>query len=113
MKNSVKIVLISAHLIVATYLIVFCLTPGYLVPFLNNPIWRPIILVALSLFALESTVIVFLLKENTFLYKLSLWFFVICLLVPNILLPVLGPAIAPACPIEFIYILIRDQLHLS
>lgn len=94
MKSSVKIVLISTHLVFAVYLLMYCLCSDYLVHFVNNSIWRLFILAALSLFVLKSTVLVFLLKENTFLYKLSLWFFVICLLIPNILLPVFGPAIA-------------------
>jgi hypothetical protein len=42
-----------------------------------------------------------------------LCFFVFCLLIPNILLPVLGPAIATIYPTEFFCNLIREQLHLN
>jgi glucan phosphoethanolaminetransferase (alkaline phosphatase superfamily) len=92
MKSNLKIVLISAHLILAAYLLIFCFCPGYITPFLNNPIGRLIVIVAISLFILQSVVLVFLVKQNTFLYKLALCIHVFVLLIPNILLPVLGPA---------------------
>ncbi len=93
MKTKFKIVLISAHLVFAAYLLMYCLSSGYLVPLLNNEIFRTIVLVGLSSFALVSLILVLLPNQNSFLYKSLLWFYTIFLLIPNILIPVLGPAI--------------------
>jgi len=91
MSSNLKIVLISTHLILAAYLLTYCLCPGYMTPFLNHAVCRLVVLVGLVLFALQSLVLV-LLKPGTLLNKVTMLFYTFGIVIPNVLLAVLGPA---------------------
>lgn len=91
MKKNVKLALIFTHVILAVYLLMYCMNPGYLTPFFNNPVYRLIILAALSLFAFTSLILAILPDKPSFWKTSYLLFYTFVVLFPNILLPVLGP----------------------
>lgn len=90
-KERVKLVLIAGHFIFAAWFLTYVFIPGYIIPLLNNPIGRLLILGCLGLFFINSFLLILMPKPGTGAAGAAIAFFMICSVTPNVLLPMFGP----------------------
>lgn len=110
MKSNVKIVLISAHIVFAAYFLIYCLANCYLIPLLNKPVFRLIALVGLAAFAISSLILVFLPDKRSIWKTLYLLFYTILIVIPNVFIPVFGPAVVTIVPFGYYENLFREGI---
>ncbi len=90
-KERINIVLNSWIVIVFIYVLMISRYPKFLIPMLNLPMGRVVILCCLGIFTAESALLLFVPKPGTFWEKTAVTFYFIVCVVPNILLPIIGP----------------------
>jgi hypothetical protein len=87
----IKLVRIAGLLIFAPYILQYVLTPGHIIPFLNNPVARLVMFICLGLFILSSFLILRLPKPGSGAARAAIGIYMLCVMAPNILLSVFGP----------------------
>ncbi len=89
----------------------YCFAPGYLVPLLNNAVFRLIAIVSFAIFVLASLILLFLPKNHSIWNTIFLLVYVFVVLIPNIMIPALGPAIATVFPFKYYETVLREGIH--
>lgn len=91
-KDRVKLVAIATGIVIAIYAVPYCLKPVYMRLFLTNPqIYRSLIWY-FALFALCSAFLIFVSKPDKRLSPITIGLYMICLVLPNLLVVLFGPA---------------------
>ncbi|MDX2105064.1 MAG: hypothetical protein SFY67_01560 [Candidatus Melainabacteria bacterium] len=90
-KERLTLVRIAGTAIIAVYLLHYFLTPGYITPFLNNPVARVLIFVFFGIFLMSSQLLLIFPKPRTAAARIAIGFYMICVVTPNVVLPILGP----------------------
>ncbi len=93
-KEIRNFVLIWAGVVLALYLMTYLAIPGYIIPFLNNPIGR-LVAILLCVWQLIGSIAFILIPFNmrTWVRVVQKILFILVLVVPNLLAALLGPAI--------------------
>jgi hypothetical protein len=92
-KERVPFLLLDVSIVVGVYLFLYLTTPGYVIPFWNNPFARVLMSAWLAFFIVQSVCLLYFPKPRTGLARgfIAFYFFVATL--PNIVLPLIGPAV--------------------
>jgi len=91
-KERIPFLLVAVGIIGSVYLFPYFATPGYIVPLWNNPIARIFMFGFLAIFVAHTVSLFFFPKPKTDSSRISVTLYFIVSIVPNMLIPLIGPA---------------------